>query len=56
MRGELCESAKRGSVCPDDVCRACEITLCGFNKELYDEVTRDMDDQEPPDWDCEDVE
>lgn len=35
-RGDLCESAKKGFVCPDDVCRGADVTLCGFDKDWYD--------------------
>ena len=47
----LCESAKKGHVCMDDICRGCDITLCGFDKEAFDEMIRDdyrddLDDRE----------
>jgi len=45
-RIELCESAKRGNVCIDDLCRA-DITLCGFDRDLYEEIT-DMGDYDEP--------
>lgn len=36
---ELCESAKRGRKCNDDLCRGMDETLCGFDQDLYDEVS-----------------
>lgn len=35
---ELCESAKRGKVCIDDICRGSSPTLCGFDQDDYDDV------------------
>lgn len=43
---ELCDSAKRGKVCPDDICRGCDITLCGFDKEAYAEIMRTFYDDD----------
>lgn len=40
MARELCDSAKRGFVCIDDICRGCDVTLCGFDKEEYEEESR----------------
>lgn len=42
----LCESAKKGRVCVDDVCRASDITLCGFDKYAYEEIMRDWLDED----------
>lgn len=52
-RGELCESAKKGFCCPDDLCRGADVTLCGFDKEFYEsEIAQDLDDdwKEWDDW------
>ena len=54
-RGELCDSAKRGKCCIDDICRGSDVTLCGFDKEFYEsEIMRDADcgDPEGHDDDC----
>jgi hypothetical protein len=46
---DLCESAKKGKVCPDDLCRANpDNTLCGFDASEYEQLTREYDDD-----DCE---
>ena len=43
---DLCESAKRGHVCIDSICRANpDDTLCGFSQEIYDEIVRDSSDE-----------
>lgn len=47
MRG-LCESAKKGHVCCDDLCRGSDVTLCGFDKDFYDEINREFSDE--PDY------
>jgi hypothetical protein len=44
MRRELCESAKRGHLCIDDLCHTGGETLCGFNQIEYDEMTDEEDD------------
>jgi len=46
--GELCDSAKKGQVCPDDLCRGADVTLCGFDKEFYESCIA-----EEPDYDRE---
>jgi hypothetical protein len=44
-RGELCESAKRGKVCIDDLCHGADVTLCGFDRHFYEtEIERDSED------------
>ncbi len=44
---DLCESAKKGHVCPDDLCRSNpDSTLCGFDQSEYDEITREYFDAE----------
>lgn len=44
---ELCESAKKGRVCIDDICRGCDVTLCGFDKEFYErEIMHDRDEDD----------
>jgi hypothetical protein len=45
-RGDLCESAKQGKVCIDDICRGCDVTLCGFDKEAYEELLRECEESE----------
>ena len=52
---DLCESAKRGKVCIDDLCHGADITLCGFDKEMYDELVAEgeedqfrQDDEDDP--------
>lgn len=55
VRGELCESAKQGRCCIDDICLGSDVTLCGFDKEFYESEIRreqrdsDFDDDEPDD-------
>lgn len=45
----LCDSAKKGQVCIDDLCRnSPDNTLCGFDQSEYEEMTREYDDDEPP--------
>jgi hypothetical protein len=44
-RRELCESAKRGHLCIDDLCHTGGETLCGFCQYDYDDVNDpDTDD------------
>jgi hypothetical protein len=47
---DLCESAKKGHRCIDDLCYGADETLCGFSQDEY-EMTReyfaDDDDCEP---------
>jgi len=38
MRRDLCESAKRGHLCIDDLCHTGGETLCGFCQHDYDDV------------------
>ncbi len=47
MNRELCESARKGKVCPDDLCHSNpDNTLCGFDQSFYEEVTtRDSEDE-----------
>ena len=44
MRRELCESAKRGHLCIDDLCHTGGETLCGFIQIEYDEMVDDESD------------
>ena len=37
-RRDLCDTAKKGRVCIDDLCRGVGETLCGFDPDLYDEM------------------
>ena len=36
---DLCESAKKGRRCGDDLCYGADVTLCGFDLDLYREIT-----------------
>lgn len=47
MSRDLCDSAKRGRACIDDLCRGSDETLCGFSQSDYDEMTREYSDEEP---------
>lgn len=42
----LCDSAKRGFVCPDDICRGSDVTMCGFDKDAYDEMASAAEDDD----------
>ena len=44
MKRELCESAKRGHLCIDDLCHTGGETLCGFSQIDYDEMADEEDD------------
>ncbi len=45
----LCESAKKGRVCCDDLCRSNpDETLCGFNQSEYERMIEDYSETE--DW------
>lgn len=47
MRRDLCESAKKGYVCPDDLCHGNpDDTLCGFDRSLYEEITEEYGPQD----------
>lgn len=51
---DLCESAKKGKVCIDSICRGNpDFTLCGFDQSEYEEMTRDYEDDSyvPGDYD-----
>ena len=52
MRRELCESAKKGRVCIDDLCRGADVTLCGFDKDAYDEMLREDDFDDDGCYEC----
>ena len=44
---EFCESAKRGHICPDDLCHGNpDNTLCGFDKSEWDEMTSEYYEEE----------
>jgi hypothetical protein len=51
MRPDLCESAKHGHWCIDDLCHTGGETLCGFCQFDYDDVTEEPEyppeNQEP---------
>ena len=48
---DLCESAKRGHLCIDDLCHTGGETLCGFRQFDYDDVANEpeypIEDDEP---------
>ena len=46
VKRDLCESAKLGRVCIDDLCRGGDVTLCGFDKEAYEEMCREFSDED----------
>jgi hypothetical protein len=49
---DLCESAKKGKVCIDDLCRSNpDNTLCGFDESLYLELVGEEDDLDLEDLD-----
>ena len=61
MPRDLCDSAKKGNVCIDDLCRSNpDNTLCGFDQSEYEDITReyfveyddDEDDEFELDFDC----
>ena len=39
MLRDLCAVAKLGKRCPDDLCHGADVTLCGFDDDLYHELT-----------------
>lgn len=41
---ELCDDAKQGRRCCDDLCRTGGETLCGFDEYFYRDVCGDEDD------------
>lgn len=38
MRRDLCDSAKKGRACIDDLCRHNDPTLCGFSPSEYEDI------------------
>jgi hypothetical protein len=42
MKRALCESAKHGRLCCDDLCHNGGETLCGFDPVEYEEMTREV--------------
>lgn len=56
MPRELCESARKGHICPDDLCRSNpDDTLCGFDQSFYEELVRESEEPEYGDWEDEDA-
>ena len=48
---DLCESAKKGRLCCDDLCRSNpDNTLCGFDQSEYEEMTREYANECPEDY------
>lgn len=51
MRRDLCESAKKGHLCCDDLCHGNpDDTLCGFDRSFYEEIAEEYE----PHWMSED--
>ena len=47
----LCEFAKRGHLCPDDLCHGSpDSTLCGFDLSFYEGLFAESEDEEEEDW------
>lgn len=53
-RRDLCDSAKRGKLCCDDLCHTGGETLCGFDLDDYRDICEEwepeyqqQDDEEP---------
>lgn len=46
---KLCESAKRGHICGDDLCYGGDLTLCGFDKYEWDCMLRELREEEGDD-------
>jgi hypothetical protein len=44
MRRPLCDSAKRGQLCIDDLCHTGGETLCGFDLQDYEDMVDEEDD------------
>lgn len=54
---DFCESAKKGKVCPDDLCRSNpDNTLCGFDQSEYEEMTREYFGDDDEGWDDDPIE
>jgi|SRR5712664_708853 len=52
MRRDLCEAAKKGKLCCDDLCHGNpDDTLCGFDKSFCDEITEEYESEEYQDED-----
>ena len=48
---DLCESAKRGHLCLDDLCHSNpDNTLCGFDKSFYEEIAREYEPDNDDGW------
>ncbi len=44
---DLCEPAKRGHLCCDDLCHGNpDDTLCGFDRSFYEEITEEYEDEQ----------
>jgi len=50
MRHDLCESAKQGRLCIDDLCHNGGETLCGFDLFDYQDML-DLDEEKSADFD-----
>jgi len=51
MRRPLCEAAKRGHLCIDDLCHTGGETLCGFCPYDYDDMVDDENNWQQEDED-----
>lgn len=52
MTRDLCDAAKKGKLCIDDLCHNGGETLCGFDPDLYAEML-DEDCPDVRDWDSD---
>jgi hypothetical protein len=53
FRRDLCQSAKEGHLCIDDLCHTGGETLCGFDLFDYQDML-DLDEEKSADFDCMD--
>lgn len=45
---DLCESARRGKPCCDDLCHSGNETLCGFDPYFYEMIKREYGGEDVP--------
>lgn len=48
--GELCDSAKRGQRCIDDLCHSGGMTLCGLDPDFLRDIEDEWDDESELGW------
>ena len=46
MSKQLCQSAKKGRLCCDDLCHGGGETLCGFDPDFHEELCSEFSDEE----------